>query len=169
MTECVTAFLDGREIAAGERDALTRALVGRHDEAQLSAVRAFDDRTGRPIDLDYRGVVPPAARGAGRPRLGVQAREVTLLPRHWDWLARQPGGASAALRRLVDEARSRPAGARERQDAAYHFMQSLCGDMPGYEEALRALYRSNREDFDAIVAGWPADVVRYVAKLLGPA
>jgi hypothetical protein len=104
-------------------------------------------------------------RAAGRPKLGVQAREVTLLPRHWEWLARQPGGASASLRRLVEEARLKGRSERERRDSAYHFMQALCGDMPGYEEALRALYRGSAE-FDALIGGWPADVRRYIARLL---
>jgi uncharacterized protein len=96
-----------------------------------------------------------APQPVGRPKLGVQAREVTLLPRHWDWLSQQSGGASAALRRLVDAARSQGRTLRERQDAAYRFMQGLCGDMEGYEEALRALYRSDSALFASAIARWP--------------
>ena len=163
----VTAFLAGRRIAAGDRDAVTRQLAADHAE-DLSSILAFDDESGRVTDLDYRGTMAAAAaRGAGRPRLGVQSREVTLLPRHWEWLSGQAGGASAALRRLVEEARSRGRSQRERQDSAYHFMQAACGDMPGYEEALRSLYRSDDAALWGIVGEWPADVRLYVGKLLG--
>jgi hypothetical protein len=92
-----------------------------------------------------------------------------VLPRQWEWLSAQPGGASAALRRLVEEARSRPAGPRERRDAAYRFMSDMCGDRPNYEEALRALYRGDRERMEALIADWPADVGAFIARLLGPA
>jgi hypothetical protein len=89
----------------------------------------------------------------------VVPREVTLLPRHWDWLARQPGGASAALRRLVETARrGNKNGHAEARDAAYRFMSALAGDLPGFEEATRALFAGRRDDFNRLVAGWPADV-----------
>ena len=110
----------------------------------------------------------PTQRGRGRPRLGVVAKEVTLLPRHWAWLAAQRGGASATLRRLVDEAR-RSSGRRDEvrraQDAAYKFMSTVGGDLPGYEEAIRALFAGNGERFDAEVRGWPSDL-REHARLL---
>jgi hypothetical protein len=107
-------------------------------------------------------------RGRGRPRLGVVAREVTLLPRHWDWLGTQPGGASVALRKLVEEAR-RTSGDRDRrraaQDAAYHFMSSIAGDLPGFEEAARALFAYDRRRFGDLVAPWPEDVRDHAIKL----
>jgi hypothetical protein len=111
-------------------------------------------------------------RGRGRPKLGVVAREVTLLPRHWDWLATQPGGASAALRRLVDEAR-RSGGARQQkraaQEAAYHFMLAMTGDLPGYEEATRALFADDRSRLEQCIADWPQDVRSHVLRLaFGP-
>ncbi|WP_134499679.1 DUF2239 family protein [Microvirga pakistanensis] len=111
-------------------------------------------------------------RGRGRPKLGVVAREVTLLPRHWDWLAAQPGGASAALRRLVDEAR-RSGGTRQHnraaQDAAYHFMLAMAGDLPGYEEATRALFVDDRPKLEQWTANWPQDVRSHVLRLaFGP-
>jgi hypothetical protein len=111
-------------------------------------------------------------RGRGRPKLGVVAREVTLLPRHWDWLATQPGGASAALRRLVDEAR-RSGGTRQQkraaQEAAYHFMLAMAGDLPGYEEATRALFADDRPRLEQWIADWPQDVRSHVLRLaFGP-
>lgn len=100
-------------------------------------------------------------RGRGRPKLGVVAREVTLLPRHWEWLATQPGGSSVALRKLVDEAR-RVYGEKDRrrnaQDRAYHFMSAMAGDMPAFEEATRMLFASDQQRFRELVATWPEDV-----------
>jgi hypothetical protein len=150
-------------------------------------VLIFDDRTGRLVDIDFRGTEaemlgrlveqgggpadtailegvgekPGAARRPGRPKLGVVAREVTLLPRHWDWLAGQPGGASVALRKLVDEARQ--AGrdkdrVRLAREAVDRFMAAMAGDRPGFEEATRALYAGDRGRFDQLVQGWPADI-----------
>jgi hypothetical protein len=109
-----------------------------------------------------------APRGRGRPRLGVVAREVTLLPRHWDWLATQPGGASVMLRRLVDEARRTGAGQRRdraAQEITYRFMSAMTGDLPGFEEATRALFAGNRQSFEQHIAAWPADLHDYTLKL----
>ncbi|MFT3966973.1 MAG: DUF2239 family protein [Sphingobium sp.] len=163
MTGTVTAFLGDSRIATGEREAVAAFILARHP-GQEGAVRVHDDLSGRVVDLDYRAA--PAARGRGRPSLGVTAREVTLLPRHWEWLASQRGGASAALRRLVDAAAARPRSALQRRDAVYAFMAAGCGDRPGYEEALRALYRGEEDDFAAHVAGWPEDVRAYIVHLL---
>jgi len=108
------------------------------------------------------------ARGRGRPKLGVVAREITLLPRHWDWLAAQPGGASATLRRLVETAR-REGGAdgrvRAAREAAYRFLSALAGNLPGYEEALRALFAGDDARFEAQMAEWPKDVRAYALRL----
>ena len=140
-------------------------------------VIVFDDSTGSQTDLDFREKSPdsgqdsvPAAetRRRGRPRLGVIAREVTLLPRHWDWLNLQPGGASVALRKLVEEAR-KTSGDRDRvraaQEAAYRFMSAIAGNLPGFEEATRALFASDRRTFTHHVANWPEDVRDYAVKL----
>src|SRR5476651_1288672 len=109
----------------------------RHDPAAL----IFDEETGRVVDIDPRFPPNEETVRPGRPKLGVTAREVTLLPRHWDWLATQPGGASVALRKLVEEARSNPKMLmRSAQDGVYRFATALVGDAPGYEEAIRALY-----------------------------
>ncbi|MBK8159843.1 MAG: DUF2239 family protein [Rhodospirillaceae bacterium] len=161
--------------------AVKRALAARPD----AVILIYDDRTGRAIDLDLRGaeadinarygaqpvalpVAEPEPRGRGRPRLGVVAREVTLLPRHWDWLATQQGGASVALRRLVEEARGKGGNRQRRraaQDAAYHFMSAMAGDLPGFEEAIRALYADDRATMVARMAGWPADIRDHAMKL----
>ncbi|MDE1950587.1 MAG: DUF2239 family protein [Burkholderiales bacterium] len=108
-------------------------------------------------------------RGRGRPRLGVVAREVTLLPRHWEWLATQPGGASVALRKLVEQAR-RANGDKDRdrraQERAYHFMSTLAGNLAGFEEASRALFGGKRSALDALIAAWPKDLREHVVRLL---
>ncbi|TAL52219.1 MAG: DUF2239 family protein [Pandoraea sp.] len=178
-----TVFDGQRRIAAGSL--ATAALAFKHALAQGASgpVLIYDDRTGRVIDVDTRGTdaqvaaryangdgTAPSAepRGRGRPRLGVVAREVTLLPRHWDWLAAQPGGASVALRKLVDQARHAH-GEQDRRRAAheraYHFMSAMAGDVPHFEEAVRALFVDDRPRFETLVAGWPEDVREYATRL----
>lgn len=144
------------------------------------AVLVFDDASGHQIDLDMRGTVEDVSarysqdsttaepRGRGRPKLGVVAKEVTLLPRHWDWLSAQPGGASVALRKLVEEARRTSGDAdriRASQEAAYRFMSAVAGNLPGFEEATRALFACDRRRFSDLVANWPEDVRDYAVKL----
>jgi hypothetical protein len=126
-----------------------------------------ENKTSQPLRDEESG-----ARGPGRPKLGVVAREVTLLPRHWEWLAAQPSGASAALRRLVEEAKRVGAGRQQRraaQAAAYHFMQGIAGDLPGYEEATRALFADDRVKLEQCIAPWPQDIRAYALRLaFGP-
>jgi hypothetical protein len=140
-------------------------------------LRVFDDATGELVPLDLRAPpvlqpgdlspvpspapAPAVARAVGRPKLGVVAREVTLLPRHWDWLSRQPGGASVALRRLVEAARvahSGRDGLRASREAAYRFMSEMAGDLPGFEEAARALFAGDESRFGTQIAPWPTDL-----------
>jgi len=165
----VTAFFEDRVIARGERDAVTRAVEQGWPNDQ-GRVRAFDDSSGQPVDLDLYDAAKAAMRARGRPRLGVVAREVTLLPRHWEWLSKRSGGASAELRRLVEEARQREAAGapdpRAARDSVYRFVTEMAGDRPGYEEAIRALYRGEDERFAALVAEWPEDVRNYAVSLL---
>jgi uncharacterized protein len=130
----------------------------------------FDRQTGRVVDIDPR--FPPTDEGPrpGRPKLGVTPREVTLLPKHWDWLATQPGGASVALRKLVEEASRNPkAQRRARADAAYRLATALVGNAPGYEEAMRALYAGQREDFAAHIEAWPQDVRQVLEEMTAEA
>jgi hypothetical protein len=177
-----TAFHGERRIAAGPLPVVALAVKEAIENGASEPVLAYDDTTGRVTDIDISGspadllarLAPapaaeaPAPRSRGRPKLGVVAREVTLLPRHWEWLNNQPGGASVALRKLVDEARRGTAGAermRRARDAAYHFMTAMCGDLPGYEEALRALFAGDRSRFAACLSAWPADLRDHALKL----
>jgi hypothetical protein len=157
-----TAFLGHRKLLSGSLAEVALALRSLPTGAMPLV---FDDASGAVVDVDLSGsqaemlarLTPPPARG--RPRLGVVAREVTLLPRHWDWLATQPGGASVALRRLIDSARrDGKAEAKAARDAAYRFMAALAGDLPGYEEALRALFAGDRAALVEWLVDWPADV-----------
>lgn len=171
------AFANGRLVAAGGLGTMlgkVKAHLDRGGDPPL----IFEDQTGRQVDFDFRGTpaevleraVPPEPKaGPGRPRLGVVAREVTLLPRHWEWLERQSGGASAALRRLVDEARKREPGkerARLAREAASKVMWAAAGDLPNFEEASRALFGRDRARFEKLIAAWPGDLRKYLARLL---
>jgi hypothetical protein len=178
-----TAFLGLERIAAGALPVVAVAVKERVDREPGAVALVFDDETARQIELDLRGSSAdvarrlrrtsdrepnPAPRSAGRPKLGVVAREVTLLPRHWEWLNRQPGGASVALRKLVEEARRTNAGrdrVRNAQEVAYRFMSAIAGDLPGYEEATRALFAGDRARFETNTASWPADVTEHAHKL----
>lgn len=170
------AFAAHRCIARGTRDEVLGALRA-HAEGASAIV--FEQDSGTRVELDLRpdGSAPipvqdeAPARGVGRPKLGVVAREVTLLPRHWDWLSRQPGGASVALRRLIDEARRHYAerdSVRAAREAAYRVMSLLGAELPGFEEAARSLFAGERARFDSYVSDWPADVARYVRQLAEP-
>lgn len=176
MSTHFTAFLDKQRIAHGSPAEVALALHGR----PAGQVLVFDDATGRQTELEPQhspaseAPVSPApsvdaVRSRGRPRLGVVAREVTLLPRHWEWLANQPGGASVTLRKLVEHASKHPdTMTRQRQDAAYYFLSAIAGDLPQYEAALRALYANDRDALNTCMAGWPADIVTYaLARLEG--
>ena len=185
-----TAFMGHRQLAAGPLAEVALAVMNASRRPAAPPIIIFNDATGRPLDLDLRGSereivarLPQTApdpeiaadgtaaaepRGRGRPKLGVVAREVTLLPRHWEWLGAQPGGASVALRKLVDEAR-RASGdldrARAARDAAYHFMSVMAGNLAGFEEASRALFADDRRRFVGLVAGWPDDIRDHVVRL----
>lgn len=173
-----TIFQDQQRLITGD---LTQTLTYLKNQ-DLNGALIFDDHSGRWVDFDLRGTLaevlarelpkldPPKA-GPGRPKLGVIAREVTLLPRHWEWLEEQSGGASAALRRLIDEARKRdPEGERIRraQAAADRFL-TVFGNLPGYEEATRALYARDEAAFMAHTADWPEHVRAHTLSLAAPA
>jgi hypothetical protein len=184
-----TAFEGSRRIASGTLDLVARATKRVLDRGEDAPVLIFDDETSRPVEVDFRGteeevlaklpmsVAEPALveetrRKVGRPKLGVVAREVTLLPRHWDWLSAQPGGASVTLRRLVDEARNVNATkdrVRQAQESAYRFMSAMAGNEPGFEEAIRALFAKQRKRFDEWVDAWPIDIRDHARKLASAA
>jgi hypothetical protein len=185
---CV-AFSGNRLVAAGDIAtvaAKTKAFLDRHPGR---SALLFDEETSDLVEVDFRGSqadvlrrlaakpqlpsqdgsegsepassIAARARGPGRPKLGVVAREVTLLPRHWEWLNDQPGGASVALRKLVEEARRTHAErdrVRKAQEAAYRFLSALAGNLAGFEEATRALFAGDSRRFGRLVAPWPAAV-----------
>ncbi|MHB1056996.1 MAG: DUF2239 family protein [Rhodanobacter sp.] len=175
-----TAFDHQRLIASGPLAEVARAAKQALDAGAGGPLLIFDDRSSRQVEIDFRGTLDevlarlphddstPSSRGPGRPKLGVVPREITLLPRHWDWLATQPGGASAALRRLVEHASRDGDGkgrARLAVEAVDRFMQVMAGDLAGYEEASRAFYRGERERFATLTAAWPQDVRAHLQKL----
>jgi hypothetical protein len=196
-TPSFTSFNGHKRIATGSLK--VNALAVKHAMASgvPNPLLTFCDQTGQVVDIDIRGSdaemlarLPPEGnqlqgkesalidseesvepRGRGRPKLGVVAREVTLLPRHWDWLAAQRGGASVTLRKLIDEAR-RASVDRDRQrranERAYHFMSTMAGDMAGFEEASRALFANDAAKFQQQTEAWPADVRDYVIYLAYP-
>lgn len=186
--ESCTAFAGERRLASGTSVEVALAVAAALRANPHQSILAFGDVTGRQVDFDLRGsdadiaarLAPPAAeegparKGAGRPKLGVVAREVTLLPRHWEWLGEQPGGASVTLRKLVDAARKgqgADAGvaASRAKAAADRFMSTMLGNQPGYEEASRALYGGDRDRFEALSQAWPADLRDHARKLAAPA
>jgi hypothetical protein len=165
----VHAFAGDRRVAAGPLAQVMAAIW-----AERNGVLVFDAATARPIDLDLRGSAQDAlgrleaapAKGPGRPKLGVTPREVTLLPRHWEWLAAQPGGASVALRKLVEGAMRDPAHeAGVAREAAYRFMAAMAGNLPGFEEANRALFAGDRRRFEDETKNWPQDVRDFALRL----
>ncbi|MGL3105585.1 DUF2239 family protein [Bradyrhizobium sp. BR 1432] len=189
MQATFTAFIGQHRLASGAAGDVALA-VKRAGSQPDQPIIIFDDGTGRSIDFDLRGedhevlarltkLMPPPPstevtespsepRGRGRPKLGVVAREVTLLPRHWEWLNAQAGGASVALRKLVDEAR-RASGDKDRErkarDAAYHFMSTMAGNLPQFEEASRALFADDQRRFTGLIADWPTDIRDHIVKL----
>lgn len=183
-----TAFAGTQRLAGGPVRDVARAVKTHLDAHPESQVLVFDNTSAHPVEFDLRGTVedvvaridqaaPSAAepaesesrpRGPGRPKLGVIAREVTLLPRHWDWLAAQPGGASVTLRKLVEDARRAAEGADRRrvaQEAAYRFMSAMAGNAAGFEEATRALFAADAAAFASLTHSWPADVRDFAREL----
>lgn len=185
-TPC-TAFAGTRRLASGPLIDVALAIKAAAATGACDPILTFDDASGAVIDFDLRGTtaeivtrltehgelealaartrkrsgIDTPARGRGRPKLGVIAREVTLLPRHWEWLGTQAGGASQALRRLVDDARRSDGGqtqAKASRERAYRFLSALAGDLPGFEEAIRALFSGDDEAFADRMAAWPPDV-----------
>ncbi|ODR96175.1 hypothetical protein AUC69_15560 [Methyloceanibacter superfactus] len=186
--QIVTAFRGPVRIASGPLTEVAAKAKAVLDTDETAQILIFDDASAHTVEVDFRGTeaemrrrlersqgaaaVSPGSgvrRGPGRPKLGVVAREVTLLPRHWDWLGKQPGGASVALRKLVEAARRGKGGdVRQAQDVAYRFMVAMAGDEAGFEEASRALFARDEARFDREIAAWPPDVRAHAQRLAGP-
>ncbi|WP_343045226.1 DUF2239 family protein [Parasphingopyxis algicola] len=154
-----TAFVTDSWLATGSHNHIVETLRDMPEIERASDILVFDDETGQQVDFDLRELEKESpAPKRGRPKLGVTSREVTLLPRHWEWLAKQPGGASAVLRKLVDAARKAGLPDRSKRDAAYHFLSAMAGDYPHFEESIRALYANDRARFETLTAKWPTAV-----------
>ena len=164
----VTVFLKGEPIARGPAHEVAALMRAIEPPARASDLLAFDDETGKQVDLDLRVDVQVAPRGRGRPALGVEAKEVTLLPRHWEWLACQRGGASATLRKLVEEALRKGRSAADHHDAAFRFLTAIAGDLPHFEDAVREIYAGNRVGYDHFSHDWPNGIREHGRKLAFP-
>jgi uncharacterized protein len=187
-----TAFKGNQRVASGNLLKVARKVKEIMDQDEQASILIFDDVTSELVEVDFCGTMedvlerlekplagvesanasshtdPRSQRGPGRPKLGVVSREVTLLPRHWDWLNSQPGGASVALRKLVEEARRVNSGkdkVRHSQEVAYRFMSAMAGNFPGFEEATRALFAGDSERFNSLVAPWSIDIRDHARKL----
>lgn len=179
-----TAFDAVSLLARGPYATVAVAVKERLAQSPHASVLIFDDGSGKQIDFDLRGTDQEIAdriarqfsgtkaveaRPVGRPRLGVVSREITLLPKQWEWLGEQPGGASATLRRLVEEARrgapTPQALMRKMHERTYTFMSAMAGDLPHFEDASRALFANDTTSFGESVAGWPADIVAHIERL----
>lgn len=201
LTSRLTIFQGQQRLLQADRLTVLRYLQNHdelHPDGSQDPLWVFDDHSGLRLDLNWRSELVPAplpqpspgpapdslaprptsapphsraTRAVGRPKLGVVSREVTLLPRHWDWLNRQPGGASAALRRLIDNARNAHApqdSQRAATEATYQFMQAMAGDLPGFDEACRALFAHKQSAFLLQTQAWPDDVQAYLHQLSRP-
>jgi len=175
-----SAFCGSRRLITGTLEQVVRKLKCYFDigldegTSNQGPVLVFCDQQGQQVDFDLRGSIEevlrnslpaPVRLGPGRPRLGVVSREVTLLPRHWEWLESQPSGASAALRRLVENARkdwSSEQSVRARIEAVGRVMTVLAGNLPGFEEACRALYRRDLATLSQSIESWPPDIRSYI-------
>jgi hypothetical protein len=180
-SQSFSVFAGDRCVITAPLKTMLQAVKARFDKDPGEPLLIFEDQTGRQIDFDFRGTpdevlaraIPeePAKTGPGRPKLGVISREISLLPRHWEWLEQQPSGISAALRRLVDEARKRDPegeGARLAREAASRFMTAMAGNLVDFEEASRALFAQDNERFEQLIEPWPADIRAHLLRLLRP-
>lgn len=186
-SETYSAFEGSKLLCQGLLKDVVLKVKRRADKQVNAPILIFSDATGNSIDFNLQGSesevvkrleiflpasqTPPPTQGPGRPKLGVVSREVSLLPRHWEWLAAQSGGASATIRKLIEEAKkktSEGSSLKQAKERAYKFMSVLAGDREGYEEALRALYREDKKQFQAKMADWPEDVRHHAFELAKP-
>lgn len=163
----LTVFLKDEVIARGAPEQVVPTMRALQPLERSSDLLAFDDETGKQVDLDLRPEAEPAPR-RGRPALGVEAKEVTLLPRHWEWLASQRGGASATLRKLVEEALRKGRSARDNHDAAYRFLNVMAGNLPHFVDAVREVYAGNKVGYDHFSHDWPPAIREHGRRLAFP-
>ncbi len=182
ITNTYTAFLESKIFAKGSLKDLVLKIKKHLGKNENNSILIFSDSTGNTLDFNFKGSEteilkrlemfvsqkPDEYSGPGRPKLGVISREVSLLPRHWEWLAAQSGGASVTIRRLIDESRKKSStgeSVKQVQEKTYKFLSVVAGDFEGYEEALRALYKRDREKFLKQMEKWPKDIQGYAMRL----
>lgn len=184
-----TAFEDHKILSQGSLEDVVLKVKKRLEKSPESQIVIYSDITGKSMDFNFQGsekevlkrleiyTTPEtdnqgsASTGPGRPKLGVISREVSLLPKHWEWLATQSGGASNTLRKLVEESMKKTSGTltvKTAQERTYKFMSVEAGDLENYEEALRALYRKDKERFTSEIKAWPRDVQKHIFELAKP-
>lgn len=187
QTLSYSAFNGSELLAQGDLSEVVLQVKRALKKNANSSILIFSDATGKEMDFDLSGSdkeviqrlqiyisptdTPTNMTGPGRPKLGVVAREVSLLPRHWEWLSTQSGGASATLRRLIEDAKknvSKKDIITQAQERTYKFMSAIAGNLTHYEEALRALYASDEKNFKDCIASWPADIKDHLKKLSKP-
>ena len=178
-----TAFEDHQRIAQGSLELIALSVKKRLKVNREARVLIFSDSTGKQVDFDFSGSEKDvlerlkiysqssskARSGAGRPKLGVVAREISLLPQHWEWLTNQDGGASATIRKLIDDKTKFDSSEKETikksQEVTYKFLSAIAGDLPHFEEAIRYLYRKDKKKFIDFIANWPSDIVQHALTL----
>lgn len=178
-----TAFENSQRIAHGDLESIALSVKKRLKINREARVLIFSDSTGKQVDLDLSGSdkdvlerlkmysqqSSTARTGAGRPKLGVIAREISLLPQHWEWLTNQEGGASATLRKLIDDKIKFNSSEKEiikkSQEVTYKFLSAIAGDLPQFEEAIRYLYRKDKKKFIDLIDTWPPDIVQHALTL----
>lgn len=183
-TRTCIAFAGQKRIAQGPILEVAARVKKHLQKSSADPVLIFDDLSSAAVEIDFRGTVDAVLRrleseveedsavtkpsGPGRPKLGVVSREISLLPRHWEWLSRQSGGASVTLRKLVEDAKKKNLAQdlqRQAQEATHKFMSAMAGNLPQFEEALRALYANNAKVFKELTNAWPKDIREHALKL----
>ncbi len=176
-----TVFADFRFITQGSLESVALSLKKKFKEPNSASILIFSDLTGRQIDLDLSGTdkqildrlkvysqqETQSNTGAGRPKLGVVPREISLLPIHWEWLINQDGGSSAVIRNLIDEKiKNRSIDKiKNSQERTYKFLSALAGNLPNFEEATRFLYRKDKRKFTELISSWPKDIAKHATHL----
>lgn len=186
-THTYSAFENNQLICQGPLNEVILKIKKSIGKEEHTSALIFSDESGRTLDFNFRGTEKEVLKrleiylpenqkeevssGPGRPKLGVVSREVSLLPRHWEWLATQKGGASVTLRNLVEEARKKSThvdDGKQSQESTYQFMTVMAGDLENYEEALRALFKKDKKTFLKNIQGWPKDIKDYITKKSKP-